>query len=137
MQDNTNYLTPREHEVTIIKSPVGTSISIDSGIVNLIELLWELGIETLYSCEGSPSPFRGGAIDKAYISMRNTITSQNFIVKLIKSKVYQNITQESLWIIEFDKHATQGNRICIRLPHMDIDIFSDFVRSCSRDLHGL
>lgn len=138
--DNPDNIT---HDQTILTSPYGIDISVDSSLAELITLLWANGVATLFSCEGtsidfkwadeySEDPKRAGwneaCHERAYITMLNSPESLELTLNLIR--LYSDLGQSSasIWSFEFDHHHDQGARLVIRFPHNDIPKFVSFLR---------
>ena len=137
MRMTNNKSRNQTHEVVELLSPDGINIDIDVNLAELILQLWDVGIDTLYSCEGTPTNFSwedeydDSSWDKAhdnraYISMKNTPISRQLMVEIIGMYEQLGKTDNSMWDFEFDFHPEQGPRLVVRFPHNDIPTFLGF-----------
>lgn len=107
-------------------------IEVDEDLAELLPLLWGIGIDTLYCCQGykkykdetvwSNKSFRG------YILMRHTKESNTFIQNLLTSFPAFIPGKKVLWEFSFEKHREQGPRICIRFPNSDIPKLVEWIK---------
>jgi hypothetical protein len=112
------------------------SIAVDVGIADLLQVLWDFGIETKYSCEGTPKyrdqtcwsarPHRG------YISMDRTERSMELVRMLISEFPAFKPGRKISWIFDFHKHPQWGDRIVLRFPNSDIPKLTDFIKNTKR-----
>lgn len=113
-------------------TPRGTPIDVDANITDLIEGLWAHGITTFYCCEGDE---HSGYLDDrdqkyaaAYISMKRDEFSMELIKAIFSDYSYFVKNWSTYFTVEIDKHFSQGDRICIRFPHSQINDLNRLVR---------
>ena len=116
MRMTNNQSRNQKHEVVELLSPDGINIDIDVNLAGLILQLWDMGIDTLHSCEGTPTNFSwedeyvGGPSwnkarhNRAYISMKNTPISRRLMVEIIGMYEQLGETDNSMWGFEFNFH---------------------------------
>lgn len=121
-----NKMTRTDHKQVKAKAPDGTKIEVDEGMRKLLEMLWKLGIETIYSCQGDPffiDQYHYEAKHfRAYIQMKNNEEALGFLTDIFACTDVLDAKKAS-FTIDFDHHPKTGaQRICIRFPHADIKV---------------
>lgn len=108
-------------------------IEIDEDLSELLPLMWGIGIDTLYCCQGYVK-FKDETVwsnrrFRSYILMRNTEASNTFMQKLLMTFPAFRPKKKVSWEIGYDKHREQGSRICIRFPHSDIPKLVEWIKN--------
>lgn len=137
-----NVMKNTTHDQVTMTTPEGVDIDVDVEIAELLTLLWAVGVNTSWSCQGYPNQFAwedemlksnkpgwNKSRDlRAYITMENNFESSMLVTSLIMSYPKLGMTDNSMWDFEFDYHFEQGARICIRFPNNEINKFVSFLR---------
>lgn len=120
-----NTETPNtKHLQAVALRETGEVIHVDHKMVELLELMWSMGITTNWSCQGDdmfkdPTHYEAMRY-RAYIQMKHDAWSLGFIQELI-NRFYAFRSEKVLWTIEFNRNPKHGDtRICIRFPQADI-----------------
>lgn len=75
------------HQVTVAlpewDADAPGDVKLDAGIVELIEALWSIGVETVMSCQGGPGS--GGVINDAWISFGDPDNAWEFARTLVEA----------------------------------------------------
>jgi hypothetical protein len=58
-------------------------VALDAGIVELIQALWTLGVETVQSCEGGPGS--DGVVNTAWVSFSDNDDAWDFARRLVEA----------------------------------------------------
>lgn len=88
------------HPQALAFTPEGVEVYVDAGLSNLLTMLWSLGYETLYSCEGGEGKNqddRYGDDREGYLYFEN-LAMGFYFVQMIKKEITDPIDQ--LWRID-------------------------------------
>lgn len=110
----------------------GEMIELDEDLCELIPLMWNIGIETFFCCQGTPKykdqTVWSGRRYRGYILMSHTPEAMNFIQELLMSFPAFQPNRKISWEISFDKLRPFGSRILIRFPNSDIPRLVKFIK---------
>lgn len=126
-----------QHPCTILTTPRGEEVEIDLGIAELIQLMWDKGMDTQFCCEGydwnhpeSGDEHSWSAIEyRSYILMPWTPRTFDLVVNLQQNFFRFSGDKRVSWTIEYEQthHFGGMNRICIRFPKGDIPHLTQFL----------
>lgn len=123
------------HEQVMLVHPNGNCILVDTGMAELLHLMWERGYDTNFSCQGKvmfkDQTVWSNRLHRAYISMPRTKKNFDLVQKIMAGFYAFYNNSKILWHIEFDKHRDQGVRIVLRFPNSDIPKLVTFITNLS------
>ena len=111
----------------------GETVHIDVEIGPLIRAMWDVGISTMYCCQGHDVPAGqdpnawAWAGFKGYIMMPRTSKSLGF-VQAIVSNFLTKTDRGYSWDIEFIENPHHGSILVIRFPKNDLEELVKFTR---------
>jgi hypothetical protein len=124
---------PRHKQIVVPYK--GTRIQIDKGMRVILPLMWESGIDTLFSCEGDAF-FKDETVwsnkpHRAYVMMVRNDAAILFVHDLLMHYPAFKPGKKILFDFEFDRnnHRTQTRlgRLTMRFPNSDIDPLCEFL----------
>lgn len=98
-------------------------IQVDEGMEKLLNRLWAMGCETLYSCQGNPRRLPG------YILFKKSPEVVTLVHNLIDNypRFYGRNRGNRGWSIEFTHIDMHGPRVTIRFPAHERERFERFI----------
>jgi hypothetical protein len=101
----------------------GTEVLVDEGLVDILTALKDLGVDTLFSCQGDDLPDNR---HRAYVSC----TSESFGPILRELTTEYDTTELHLLVVEFVHHQrhNQEPRIALRWPANKTEYFCELFR---------
>lgn len=123
-----------KHDFLLMTTPQGEEVEVDTDIAPLIAQFWKAGINTRFSCQGSPKFVDQTEWDAkrwlAYVMLELDENSMEFINSLM-SRTHFFLAEKVSWAIEFDRGSGDDdkNRVTLRFPHQDIVPLTSYLMS--------